>query len=382
MTWKRESSGLFDYENKDYVKSKVKISEESYIIRENDVVTNFPISSGPELKELVLVSLNKNRQGFYINSNPKLSKTFGVEKPWLVVKGLKKPEYLLSEGEIIRLGKIRMKVKEICGFKQSETKKVSISSKNVHNGGLISNKNITESLDSIDIKPQITNKDSISCRICLGDDTDTPNPLISPCYCTGTMGVVHAQCLKRWLESKIMRKVQNKAKIYTWKSLECELCKFRYPNKIKINSNTIDLINIEKPATNYIIFETLTETNNHITVLSIDKNNIIKLGRGNDTDLKIQDISVSRNHAFIKVKNSSLYLEDCNSKFGTLVKIKKDLSLDLDNKVLIQCGRTLLKLSPAKPWNLFGCFGVCRKSREIEDEFQKTKEAAENIHNN
>lgn len=43
--------------------------------------------------------------------------------------------------------------------------------------------------------------------------------------------------------------------------------------------------------------------------------------------MKITDISVSRCHAFIKLKNGKFYLEDHNSKFGTLALIKGEMDL-------------------------------------------------------
>jgi len=52
----------------------------------------------------------------------------------------------------------------------------------------------------------------------------------------------------------------------------------------------------------------------------------IKLGRGHDADVRVTDISVSRLHAFIKrATNGFFYLEDNNSKFGTLALIKSPL---------------------------------------------------------
>lgn len=52
-----------------------------------------------------------------------------------------------------------------------------------------------------------------------------------------------------------------------------------------------------------------------------DMKGFVRIGRGNDNDLKLNDISVSRIHAFIKrdPKDGSFYIEDNNSKFGTLV---------------------------------------------------------------
>ena len=46
-----------------------------------------------------------------------------------------------------------------------------------------------------------------------------------------------------------------------------------------------------------------------------------KVGRSIDTDMKIADISVSRTHSFLKIRDSRLFVEDNGSKFGTLVKI-------------------------------------------------------------
>lgn len=49
----------------------------------------------------------------------------------------------------------------------------------------------------------------------------------------------------------------------------------------------------------------------------------VKLGRGHDTDVRITDISVSRLHAYIRKSFKGFYyLEDNNSKFGTLALIQ------------------------------------------------------------
>jgi len=41
------------------------------------------------------------------------------------------------------------------------------------------------------------------CRICLGEEEDaTTNPLFSPCICAGSMGLIHLECLKEWLNNK------------------------------------------------------------------------------------------------------------------------------------------------------------------------------------
>lgn len=55
--------------------------------------------------------------------------------------------------------------------------------------------------------------------------------------------------------------------------------------------------------------------------------NNFKIGRGHDSDLRINDISVSRCHAKISFRNNNFYLSDNMSKFGTLVLIRRTLSI-------------------------------------------------------
>jgi predicted Zn-ribbon and HTH transcriptional regulator len=64
------------------------------------------------------------------------------------------------------------------------------------------------------------------CRICLGEEEDDEveeNPLISPCKCNGTMQYIHLECLKKWLDSKIHTKLTPYTFSYNWKNLVCEL---------------------------------------------------------------------------------------------------------------------------------------------------------------
>lgn len=86
---------------------------------------------------------------------------------------------------------------------------------------------------------------------------------------------------------------------------------------------------------------------------------IIKKGRGHDCDIRITDISVSRCHALIKLDKGNFYLEDNNSKFGTLIHMKRPFPLFGDfNNISIQVGRTVLSMNVKKNWkSLPGCFG-------------------------
>ncbi|PNF27402.1 hypothetical protein B7P43_G17266 [Cryptotermes secundus] len=59
--------------------------------------------------------------------------------------------------------------------------------------------------------PRLSSSGSV-CRICHEDDTS--ENLISPCECTGTLGLVHRKCLEKWLSAS--------------NTTECEICKHQF----------------------------------------------------------------------------------------------------------------------------------------------------------
>jgi pSer/pThr/pTyr-binding forkhead associated (FHA) protein len=48
-----------------------------------------------------------------------------------------------------------------------------------------------------------------------------------------------------------------------------------------------------------------------------------KMGRGHDSEVRVNDISVSRCHAIINYRPEGIYISDNRSKFGTLVLCKE-----------------------------------------------------------
>jgi len=61
----------------------------------------------------------------------------------------------------------------------------------------------------------------------------------------------------------------------------------------------------------------------------------------------------------IKLDKGNFYLEDNNSKFGTLLHMRRPFPLFGDyNNISLQIGRTVLSLAVKKNWkSLSGCFG-------------------------
>ena len=211
------------------------------------------------------------------------------------------------------------------------------------------------------------NKKARNCRICYGIDFSIENPLICPCTCKGSMKYIHFKCLKNWLNSKIEIDLNINPQIeeevgitYSAKELYCELCKSKFPDYIK-HKGKIYNISFYKPKFNkYIILESIRADKfktKFFHILSFDNNKChITLGRSNDCELSIPELSVSRFHCFIHRDNNKLYLEDNNSKFGTCVLLQNSNLLLTDNEPLrIVKGKTYIKLNMLTSSNCLSC---------------------------
>ena len=99
----------------------------------------------------------------------------------------------------------------------------------------------------------------------------------------------------------------------------------------------------------------------HILGFNKDKTSFT-LGRGHESEVRINDISVSRCHAMIKYRPDGIYIEDNKSKFGTLVLIKDRLNLEPEKTSAVQIGRTVISCTvrnitiekPSSPTNSEG----------------------------
>jgi len=69
-----------------------------------------------------------------------------------------------------------------------------------------------------------------------------------------------------------------------------------------------------------------TSRNIHMLTATPSKQDF-KLGRGHESEVRINDISVSRCHAIIKCRKDGFYIEDNLSKFGTIVLLKEKMRL-------------------------------------------------------
>lgn len=91
----------------------------------------------------------------------------------------------------------------------------------------------------------------------------------------------------------------------------------------------------------------------------MNSNDYIKVGRGHDSQVRVTDISVSRFHAlFKKSLEGDFILEDNNSKFGTLVLVRRPYLLQ-KHPAYFQLGRTMLECSVKEPYKCCNFRGLC-----------------------
>jgi len=112
---------------------------------------------------------------------------------------------------------------------------------------------------------------------------------------------------------------------------------------------------VEVPETKppFVMLENMSsrcgpQPNHGLHVISLAEK-ALKLGRGHNSDVRIADVSISRCHATVHFHKGKFILEDNNSKFGTLVAMKKPRHLESGNTLSIQSGRTVLSLTVQPP---------------------------------
>lgn len=224
------------------------------------------------------------------------------------------------------------------------------------------------------------------CRICYLEEYDKyNNPLIKPCKCSGSMKYIHYECLLHWIKTKISVESSSYSSnellsVYTLSPLECELCKTKLPNYLRHKKEIYSLLNLDKKFNeeinlnkkgekiskkrrenkdSYIIFDSIAPQrieSRFRFFVKFNENNILKIGRGLDMQLVLNDISVSRNHCQLKIEDDgSIVLEDNNSKFGSLVLIQKEIEILKGNCLNIQVGTNYFTFTLKKKTGFFSC---------------------------
>ena len=134
----------------------------------------------------------------------------------------------------------------------------------------------------------------------------------------------------------------------------CQYCNEPFNSIIKKNNKEFNILPYEIPSNGipYLILESLNFVKGNIFTAMVmifqfpKRNEEFFLGRGHEATFKVSDISISRVHSKIYFKSDSIWLDDCGSKFGTMVLVQKDANSEdmIENKLKIQTGRSVIWL--------------------------------------
>ena len=397
-TWSRDSHGLYDYESTQAKTAMNIFTDNAYLVRRKLEIRQ--ISSLEEMKEDELLLETKCEK---VSERYSLSHAVPISveptekninelqnKIWYVIKhddsstnnpnnqtvNNRNEDYYICLNDIVKLGRVKYAANEIVIIKGQDEMDVDLEVDqkiNPYNISLV-NYGTKPVFDFIykTCTPPAAHLDETTCKYCLSGGSDDENPLVELCRCTGGIKYSHYFCLKMWMNTKLSKKENEKQTVtsYNIKAFNCEICKTPYPCKIVFliilffiqfsiflvrfivnsNSNKIyDLIEILRPVNqNYIILESLNQLKDNNNLKSIHvitlQDQKITLGRGHESDVRINDISVSRTHAVLifNPHNGKICIRDLKSKFGTLSLVKGNLQVK-EKKIHLQIGRTYVE---------------------------------------
>lgn len=324
-TWSRNSHGLFDYESLDVHKNTFEVTEPVAVVRTGNSISvmaedvQLPKGSNP------LIRLTQ-RNGTFAAEN--ISHYTGARKPWLVVRDLPEQRYKLEEGDNFKLGRFKFRVRQLAGLGESVQLELD-------KGQTINCEEEEKSASKI-------------CRICL-EEGARDDVLLSPCACKGTIQYVHFRCLRNWVRNRVDF---TEGGFHVYKTQRCELCKKHFPKNVRTADGQLcSFVETPEMVPPFIVLECAGhhERGQALHVASLAQKRILKLGRGHLSDVRFDDMSLSRWHATIRISDGRFYLEDNKSKFGTLVAMKPLQLLDVESFVSVQVGQTVLSMTVRGP---------------------------------
>ncbi len=437
-TWGRDICELINYDSVDLFLNTIKIKEGGCLYRLNNRIFYTKDEVNCEEYE-ILLKLKKNEDYFEIIPNKYETDENGnissLNSSWFLLKKFKLSDkynkYKIHTGDIIKIGRIITRIKEIKYSNKKNNKNYSIntntekSETNSINKSKISNqitlkdigdftsekevasnkghkilslanqRNATDpnlgdriqvlalnknnkenkiSNNNIDLLNNVNiikinttkiKKQNAVCRICYGEEEDEKeNPMVQPCQCSGSLKYIHLLCLKHWIMTRSCSKVDDNeyCTVFLFKETECEICKSKLPDLINHKGKLYSLLDFTDDYKDYLALETLTldeENNKFLYIISLDKKSEIRVGRGISSDVLLSDVSVSRVHCLFSIEGKNIFLQDNNSKFGTLILVQTPSIKIAENLPLcIQVGRTFFNINVEQDKSIFSCCGV------------------------
>jgi hypothetical protein len=110
--------------------------------------------------------------------------------------------------DVFRMGRLRFRVREVWDLRGQR----SIGVKGI---------------DSHIEYAEHQNQEETLCRVCM-EPQNPAKEFANVCDCSKRMPI-HADCLMDWVKTKMNKRATEVYEFYTWKGLECDICKKPYP---------------------------------------------------------------------------------------------------------------------------------------------------------
>ena len=383
-TYTNNEKSIYDFSSKEPNEINTLVESTTFIIRKNKSFIRVDMQSDIQrnLGEELLFKVRIRNNEIFTLENPVPNKNIPLtldnikninNKIWFVLNSNnpkvenENEDYFLCENDVIRMGNIKLIVKElhIEDIREKEAKKddniklneEEENQKNENydidklneNGGPIFN--FFPQINKYFISEEEANKENIICFLCKEKNCSKDNPFIAFCDCN----YFHFQCLKNKIKNDNITYFQNDKKIvdtYYIKRYRCETCRLVFPLSFKIEQieQTYQLFDIVKPNDcNYMILESIEDKVYYgflklIYVIKLTEDNL-NIGRiMNGNDIIIRDPSISKIHAEIKYdkERRKILIKNKSNKFGTSILIKNPLIIK-NKKILLQNGSTLIE---------------------------------------
>lgn len=331
ITWNRDSHDLFDYEARHVNIKRFYVSMSGKLFRYGTDVAC--IAEGYNIPSCAdyLLSIKYHRDGKFVvvpadRSVLSYPTQLNPKKLWIIVRDMPNNKYNLQENDVLKLGRFKMKVRQLVQSDADSSQEIK--------------------LDDLDARYTVANPDdehTAQCRICLLEGNETNDPLVCLCQCKGSIKYIHVSCIRVWIRARLNLPEGEYSSPFFLRPINCELCKTPFPATMVLNNEKFKIVEMPNPTPPFIVLENLT-SNRGVHVICMAEKKDLKLGRGHESDVRIPDVSISRCHATIRFVDGIFQLEDHNSKFGTLVALRKAHALEQSEKMAVQVGRSVINL--------------------------------------
>ena len=378
-TWNKDAHALFDYESEEINKNIFTLGKGGKIIRDEEKGETkyepdnhdegFFLTGGHSSSAEGCLINFFNEYGAHTNILKKIKDEYKYNKESITevqnmiyyvitqaeLKGIKREykseyNYKPNINDIIRFGRVQFIVRSM------KDKSISNDNNDLLNEDNEFNKPIFLPNDNSNLKTNYSK--SIICDLCQKKETDIANnPIIKICPCK-KCPLFHLNCFKNeYIKKEKIFQYHEKnymggnLKIIYFINFLCPLCNEPYNPIVKKGNNFYNIMPYSFDKKIYhIILESINFVKEGVFCVMIiiftfpNKNEEYYLGRGHEASFKISDISISRVHAKIYLKDDNIIIDDLGSKFGTLILVRKNIDVNemIEKKMKIQIGRSVL----------------------------------------